>query len=299
MMPTAKSALFLCLGGVAAWFCVAWLLEMRRRGSWSWPSAYMSLVGFVTDFFDTLGIGSFATTTTLFRLRRTIPDEQIPGTLNVGHTLPTITQAFIYITIVQVEMQTLALLIAASIVGAVLGASVVTRLPRAQIQLGMGIALLAAAGFMLGKALDHLPDGGKALGLTGSTLAVAILGNFLFGALMTIGIGAYAPIMIMVTLLGMSPVTAFPIMMGSCAFLMPIAGMRFVRSGLYSQPAALGLTLAGIPAVLLAAFLVKELPLDAVRWLVVLVVLYTAVSLLRAAWTEKQRKAVPALDEPG
>jgi len=98
---------------------------------------------------------------------------------------------------------------------------------------------------------------------------------------MTIGIGAYAPIMMMVSLLGMNPKAAFPIMMGSCAFLMPIAGVRFIRSGKYDPRAALGLAIAGTPAVLLAAFIITEMPLDAVRWLVVIVVLYVAVSMLR------------------
>lgn len=284
---SAKLVLFLMLGGVGLWFCLAWLREVLRQKTSLRPTPYQFGVGFVTDFLDTLGIGSFATTTTLFRVRRAIPDELIPGTLNVGHTLPTITQAFIYITIVEVEMQTLSLLIVASILGASLGAGVVTRWPRARIQVGMGIALLAAALLILARLLNILPSGGEALGLAGTTLVLAIVGNFVFGALMTIGIGAYAPIMIMVSLLGMSPKTAFPIMMGSCAFLMPIAGMRFIRSGMYSPTASLGLTIAGIPAVLLAAFIVKELPLDVVRWLVVGVVLYTATSLLRSALRAK------------
>lgn len=294
MMPSAKSVLFLLLGGVAASFCFVWGREMMRRKEWSWPDRFHALVGFVTNFFDTLGIGSYATTTSLYRLQRAVPDEKIPGTLTVGHTIPTITQAFIYITIVEVEMQTLALMMGASVLGGWLGAGVVTRLPKSRIQIGMGSALLAAAILILGRLLNVFPSGGDALGLNGFWLAAAIAGNFVFGALMTIGIGAYAPIMIMVTLLGMNPKTAFPIMMGSCAFLMPIAGTRFIRSGKYDPQAALGLTIAGLPAVLLAAFVVKELPLDVVRWLVVVVVLYTAVTLLRTAWIE--RRVLPGPD---
>jgi len=290
-VPAAKTILFILLGCFAVIFCAVWAYDLGRSRKWSRPTAYQAAVGFFTDFFDTLGIGSFAVTTTLYRLRKTIPDELIPGTLNVGHCLPTIAQAFIYISIIQVDTQTLVLTILASVLGAWLGAGVVTRWPRRKIQLGMGLALLAAAGLMLGKALKWLPAGSDAMGLDGIYLVIALVGNFAFGALMMIGVGAYAPIMVMVSLLGMNDKTAFPIMMGSCAFLMPVAGMRIIRAGTYHAQAALGLTLFGVPAVFLAAFIVKELPLDQVRWLVVAVVIFTALSMLRAASLEPRTTA--------
>jgi uncharacterized membrane protein YfcA len=105
---------------------------------------------------------------------------------------------------------------------------------------------------------------------------------------MSLGIGLYAPCLILISLLGMAPTTAFPIMMGSCAFLMPVASARFIRKGSYDLRAALGLALGGIPAVLIAAFIVKSLPLSAVRWLVVVVVVYTAVTMLRSALTRQK-----------
>lgn len=281
----AKIILFALLALDAAFFCAVWAADLIRQRAARWPSGFHLFVGFVSDFFDTLGIGSYATTTSLYRMRRAVADEQIPGTLNIGHALPTVAQALIFITLITVEMKTLILLIGASVLGAWLGAGVVTRLPRRRIQIGMGVALLAAAVLLLGGLLDVLPKGGTATGLEGPALVAAVVGNFVLGALMTIGIGAYAPIMIMVGLLGMNLKTAFPIMMGSCAFLMPIAGMRFIRKQKYDSRAALGLTLAGIPAVLLAAFIVKELPLDVVRWLVVIVVVYTACSMLWSART--------------
>lgn len=247
------------------------------------PNARHVLVGVVTDFFDTLGIGSFATTTSIFRLGAMCPDGVIPGTLNVGHTLPTVAQALIYIVLIDVELPTLAILIGASVLGALLGAGRVATWPERRVRLGMGLALLGAAALMLARALGLLPPGGDAMGLHGAWLWVGALGNFMLGALMTMGIGLYAPCMILVSLLGMNPTVAFPIMMGSCAFLMPVASARFIRKGAYSPRAALGLAIGGVPAVLVAAYWVKQLPLDAVRWLVLVVVLYTAILLLRAA----------------
>jgi uncharacterized membrane protein YfcA len=261
-------------------------------------SAAISIaIGFVTNFFDTLGIGSFATTTSLYKFLRFVPDERIPGTLNVGHALPTIAEAAIFIVIVAVEPPTLLLLILASVVGAWLGAGFVARLPRRYVQIGMGAALVAAAVlFVLGNLRgSHFGLSGTALGLEGARLWIGIFVSFCLGAIMTIGIGLYAPCMIMVSLLGMSPIAAFPIMMGSCAFLMPVASLRFIKFNAFSMRAALGLTIGGVPGVLIAAYLVKSLPLVWVRWLVVIVVLYAAVTMLRSAALEA--KAASASEE--
>lgn len=279
----SKVILFSLLGLLTCAFSAIWMMKPVPAGDRRIPNWLHCLVGFITDFLDTLGIGSYAVTTTLYRLWRLVPDEKIPGTMNVGHALPTAAQAFIYITMIRVDPTTLILLIGASVLGAWLGAGVVARLPRRRIQIGMGVALLIAAGLFLARARNWLPAGGQEEGLKGAMLIGALAGNLLFGALMTIGVGAYAPIMIMVSLLGMHPKAAFPIMMGSCAFLMPIAGIRFIRQSAFDSRAALGLTLGGVPAVLLAAFIVKELSLDVVRWLVIVVVTYTAISMLWAA----------------
>jgi uncharacterized membrane protein YfcA len=278
------TALLAALGAVTGVFIAGWSRMTRlSKQRVHFPSFLQLGTGAFTNFFDTLGIGSYATTTTIFRFFRMVDDRVIPGTLNVGHTLPTVVQTFIYTTIIPVDVPTLFSMIAASILGAWLGAGVVACWPRRTVQIGMGIALLVAAGLMFMTEMKLFPGGGDALGVTGAKLIVAIGVNFILGALMTLGIGLYAPCMILVSLLGMSPKAAFPIMMGSCAFLMPTGSIRFIREGSYSLGAAVGLAIGGIPGVLLAAYIVKELPLDMVRWLVIVVVIYTSVSMLWAA----------------
>ena len=284
-----RGALLLALGLVSAAFTAYWAKALAaEKGTWSWPSAKELGIGFLTDFLDTLGIGSFAVTTALFKLFKLSPDENIPGDLNVGHAIPTFAEAFIFMSIVAVDPKTLALTIAASVVGAWLGAGVVTKLPRRGIQLGMAVALIAAAVFFTMKNLGLFPAGSDALGLEGGKLALACAATFVFGALMTLGIGAYAPTMILCSLLGMNPTTAFPIMMGTCAFLMPTASLRFIKSGRYSRAPSLGLTLGGTPAVFIAAFIVKSLPLATMRWLVIAVVIYTAAMMLRSALADSR-----------
>ena len=244
-------------------------------------------VGFVTNFFDTLGIGCFAPTTAYYKLSSRMPDDEIPGTLNTGHALPAMTEALIFILIVSVDMTTLVSMIVAAILGAWLAVGLVTRLSRRAIQMGMGIALICGALLFLAKNLDWVAGNGEALGLHGFILFAAIAGNLLLGALMMLGIGLYAPCLIMVSLLGMSPIAAFPIMMGSCALLMPVGGARFIRSGRYNVSAALGLAIGGIPGVLLAAFVVWSLPIKKLRWLVLIVVLYAGAQMLRSAYKER------------
>jgi uncharacterized membrane protein YfcA len=257
------------------------------------PTPIQIGIGAVTNFFDTLGIGSFATTTALFRFLKSVPDRVIPGTLNVGHTLPTVAQAFIYTTMVQVDVLTLLAFIAAAVLGAWLGAGVVASWPRQKVQIGMGAALLGAATLMLMTQLNLFPGGGEALGVRGMKLAIGVAVNFLLGALMSLGIGLYAPCMILVSLLGMNPTAAFPIMMGSCAFLMPVGSLRFIRERSYGLRAALGLAIGGIPGVLLAAFIVTSLPIYWVRWLVIVVVIYTSLTMLAAGLRKRSEQLAP------
>ena len=240
-------------------------------------------IGFVANFFDTLGIGSFASTTAYVKFRNLVHDELLPGTLNVGHALPTITQAIIFTTAIAVAPLTLVSMVAAAVAGGYLGAGVVSKLPRRSIQLGMGIALLIAAAIFVMKVTGVLPPGGNALGLTGGVLLFAIVVNFLLGALMQLGIGLYAPCLMLVSLLGMNPIAAFPIMMASCACLMPVGSLKFIRERKYDKRLAIGLAVGGIPGVLLAAFVVKSLPMQWLYWLVVIVVLYAAILMLRSA----------------
>ena len=283
-MTTAR-LLLAVLAALAAFFAWRWFRAERGavRAEPAMPGPLRLAIGFVTNFFDTLGIGSFAPTTAAFKFRKLVPDELIPGTLNVGHTMPTMAQGLIFIGIVEVGPATLVSMMAASAIGAWLGAGVVARLPRRAIQIGMGLALSVAAILFMLMNLKLMPSGGTALALTGPTLVFAVAVNFVLGALMTLGIGLYAPCLILVSLLGMDPRAAFPIMMGSCAMLMPVASVRFVADRKYDTRAALGLALGGIPGVLLAAYVVHSLPLDWLRWLVVIIVLYAAALMLLSA----------------
>jgi uncharacterized membrane protein YfcA len=267
-------------------FVVGWLWAVRRHHLLGRPDPGDVAIGSLTAFLDTLGIGSFAPTTALFKFRGKPADELIPGTLNVGLNTAAFIETFLFITVVTVQPALLICMVGSAAAGAWLGAGVVSRMRRRSIQLFMGIALLIAAAFFAMKNLGAFPPGGESFGLEGWRFPFAVAVSFLLGALMCIGIGNYAPLMIMLSLLGMHPLAAFPIMMGSDGMLQPVASLGFFRSGRFAHVPALGLTLGSIFGVLVAFYIVKQLPLTMMRWLVTAVVTYAALSMLHSARTE-------------
>ena len=66
-----------------------------------------------------------------------------------------------------------------------------------------------------------------------------------------------------------------------------------VLLSLLSPCLLLGLALGAVPAVLIAAFIVKSLPLSAVRWLVVCVVVYTSVNMLLTSRHDEPPESAP------
>jgi uncharacterized membrane protein YfcA len=279
----AKVGLLVALIVVNVAFVLGWVWAARRGGNRERPTPGDIAIGLVTDFLDALGIGSYATTTALFKFRGSPADELIPGTLNVGHNAAAFLEMVLFVTAVSVEPLLLTCMVASATAGAWLGAGVVSRLPRRAIQRFMGVALLIAAVFFAMRNLGAFPQGGVAFGLEGWRFAIAVGVNFVLGALMCIGIGNYAPSMIVRSLLGMHPLAAFPIMMGSDGILQPVASLGFFRSGRFAHGPSLGLVLGGAVGVLVAFFIVKQLPLTTMRWLVIVVVLYAAVAMLRSA----------------
>ncbi|HET8692118.1 MAG TPA: sulfite exporter TauE/SafE family protein [Steroidobacteraceae bacterium] len=279
------TVLLAALAALGLAFSFALLRTAAERGELR-PRAEAIGLGAIANFFDTLGIGSFATTTAWIKFRRLVPDSFIPATLNVGHALPTVAQSAIFLVIlgVHVDPALLASCIVAAVLGSLVGARLVVRAPVRLVQAVVGFALIVAALLYAMSNLDLMPIGGQATALPAGAMAVAVSVHFVLGALMAFGIGLYAPSLILLSLLGLDPRLAFPIMASACAFLMPVTGFSFMKSKRIDLRVILGIALGGIPAVLVAAFVVKEMPIVWLRWGVVVVVLYAAFLLLRAAF---------------
>src|SRR6056297_2143521 len=247
------------LGAMTLWFSAVFVKDFAsHKGELEDNSWGITLgIGFIVNFFDTLGIGSFAPTTALLKFFKQTKDRIIPGTLNVGCTVPVVLEAFIFIAVIEVEIITLVSMLASATAGASLGT-------------------------------------GEAIGLTGGKLIIAIVANFILGSLMTAGVGLYAPCMALVYMLGMTPRVAFPIMMGSCAFLMPVASVKFIKEAAYDRKASMAITIAGSVGVFIAAYLVKSMPINILTWLVIGVILYTSLTMLRSAAKNKNAEKTAA-----
>jgi uncharacterized membrane protein YfcA len=263
----------------------AYLLWSAVRAGQRQPSGEAILLGAVTNFFDTLGIGSFAPSIAWMRFRRLVPDRLIPLTMLGGYILPSIVQALIFITLLGVKIDPLLLLlcIIAMVIGGLVGVPLAASAPVRVVQGVVGLALLVAAFFYTLANLGLMPPGGSATSLPTQWAIVAVAVHFLLGVLVSFGVGNYAPTLAMLSLMGMDPRLAFPIMASAASFSGVAAAGRSIRLVTLDYRIVLGLALGAIPAVMVAAFIVKEMPMTMLRWLVVVVVSYAGGTLLLSA----------------
>jgi uncharacterized membrane protein YfcA len=254
----------------------------RRAG----PTGETMVLGAIVCFFDTLGIGSFAPTTAWLKFRKLVPDRLIPPTMLVGLTPPSMAEAVIFLVLLGVFVDPVLLVgcVLALLMGGLLGAPLVARTRVWIIQLIVGIALVLAAIAYALTNLHMMPGGGTASSLPLPLMIAAIVANFIVGILLNFGVGNYAPTLVMLSLMGMDPRLCFPIMAGGAALTGAGASIRHINIGEIDLKIVVGLALGGIPAVFVAAFLVKTMPLEMLRWLVLVVVLYAAAVMFRSAW---------------
>ncbi|MCF5847663.1 sulfite exporter TauE/SafE family protein [Aeromonas veronii] len=292
MLVDILRLVFIAGGLVFIFMLVQACWRKKQSGSFEatpfWPVA---LIGGVANFLDTLGVGSFAVKTACYKQFKLIDDRVLPGTLNGQCVLPTVTQSLIFVGAVAVEPLTLISMMMAAAAGAAWGARHVASFDRQTIRLVMAISLLVVAGLIFAGLLGLFPVGGDAMGLSGYKLAIALLGNFIFGVLMNVGIGLFAPCMTLVYLLGMNPLAAFPIMMGSTAVLSVFSAGTFIRKGAFDAKAVLAVAIFGPIGVVLAAMLIKSMDMEMLKWLVAFIVIYTSWTMY-ASWRAARRSSV-------
>jgi uncharacterized membrane protein YfcA len=251
----------------------------------AWPTLETLALGAIVNFFDTLGIGSFAPTTAWLKFRKLVPDRLIPPTILVGLTIGAVVESIIFLLRLGVQVDPVLLVgcILACTTGGLIGAPLVhrTRVWIVQLIVAVGLTLAAIAYAMTN--LHWMPGGGTASSLSLALTIVAIVANFGFGVLLNYGVGNYAPTLVVLSLMGMNPRLCFPIMAGAAALMGASAGIRHINTGNLDLRVVVGLTVAGIPAVFVAAYLVVSMPLEVLRWLVLVVVLYAAAIMFRAA----------------
>ncbi|RCW17152.1 sodium:solute symporter [Streptococcus gallolyticus] len=243
-------------------------------------------IGYVTDLLDTLGIGTFATSTALFKATKLVEDDkQIPATLSTAHIIPVLIEALCFITIVEVDLITLFAMAIASFLGAFVGVRVTKNWNTRQVQRVLGILLIVAAFIMVYRLIAN-PGSSiseSAHGLHGIWLFVGVVFNFTVGVLMTMGLGNYAPELIFFSMLGINPSVALPVMMLDAAVIMSASTTDFIKSGRVNWPGVLGIIIGGSFGVLTAAFFLSKLDINHFKILIVFIALCTGTSLLRSS----------------
>jgi len=242
----------------------------------------LGLIGCIANLLDTLGIGSFGPSTAAMKLTKTCEDKNIPGVLNIGDAFPVALEAWLFIDAVDMDGLTLVLMIAFAMIGAIIGVRILVGWNVQKIRLGMGICLLILGVLMVLRQLQIGPFGvtGTALGLTGIKLIIACIIQFVLGALMMIGVGLYTPCIALCSILGMNITAAFPVMMGSCAYLMIAGSFAFIKAGKYDRFAALMNATAGCVGVILAYTIITNLPLNVLFWILVCIMFIVGVMMI-------------------
>ncbi|MFC6278821.1 sulfite exporter TauE/SafE family protein [Streptococcus moroccensis] len=247
-------------------------------------------IGYVTDLLDTLGIGTFATTTALFKATRLVEDDRkIPATLTTAHVIPVIVEALCFITIVKVDMTTLICMSLSAFSGALVGARMTRTWDTRRVQKILGTLLIIAALIMIYRMATNPGEGlsESVQGLTGIRLIIGMVFDFCVGLLMTMGLGNYAPELIFFSLMGINPAVALPVMMLNAALIMVAGAKSFIQSDRVHWPGVLGIIVGGILGVLTAAMFLTQLDVNHLKLLVVFIALYTGGMLLRASLVKR------------
>ncbi|MFZ2029297.1 MAG: sulfite exporter TauE/SafE family protein [Vitreimonas sp.] len=288
-------ALLIPLGLAAVLYVATLIRAAAKRHAAPLPEGL--ILGAITNFFDTLGIGSFAPTMAWMKFRKLTPDRLIPATMVVGHTPPAMTEGIIFLILLGVAVDPVLLTgcVIALLIGGLMGAPIAAKSRVWVVQSVVAFALILAAILYAMTNLHLMPHGGTATSLPLPLMIAAIIANFIFGVLLNFGIGNYAPTLVMLSLMGMDPHLCFPIMAAGAGLAGVGASIRYINMGEIDLRMTTGIALGGIPAVLIAAFVVKEMSVDMLRWLVIVVVLYAAAVMLRSAYTGRREELAGAV----
>lgn len=266
------------------------------------------LIGLITDFADVFGVGSFATTTGLFKATNFSQDDRkLPATLNAVHVIPTIFQALLFMSIIKVDLSTLIPLAIANALGAYIGPRITKNWNVKVVRRALAIILIVAAALVLVRFFvlpDLLEDiyqrfniDNTATGLgTGGLLVVAIIFNFILGVLMTIGFGNYTPQLIFFSLVGVNPTIAFPVMMFNASISMTAAVYQFIRDDRIEWKGLTPIAIGGSIGVIIAASIVRYnegagLPDIVLSTLIVIISIWTAYTLMAENRKEEKKNA--------
>jgi uncharacterized membrane protein YfcA len=237
--------------------------------------------GILAFIADTFGVGSFAVNVALSKFFGTFEDEELPGAVNGAQVLPGAIESLFFMQLVDVDLKTLLILVAGTCLGGVVGGHIVTRMNKQTIRALMVVCFIVLIFLLLGYQLKLMPLGGEAMSLNGIKLVLGFLAMVLCGALTCAGVGLFVMVQSVLFLLNVSPEVAFPIMTTAGAMQQPLTTMVFLKQGRIPLKKTWVLSIAGCVGVMMALPVFNALSTDALRGLLMVVLIYNVISMGR------------------
>ncbi len=241
---------------------------------------YLAVAEVVTWFLATFGVSDTALNMLFFRVKNTVDIKSLPSTIIVGATVPLCFMSYTYIGTTKVDSVTLFALVISQAIGSFCGAKIITRLDVDKMKFLMSIALFSSASLIFAKRFLFGIDGGNMIGLPMVPLIISIIVVFLLGALNMFGLGPTTPTIALLLLFGMNASAVYPIVMTANAIGCIVACISFIRAGNYHKKVSLITSIMGVVGVFLAVKLVKNMNLDVLQILMILILIYNAVTLM-------------------
>ena len=208
------------------------LVEIRRQSSLPLSFGEQTRLmgsGILAFIADTLGVGSFAVNIALAKLFGTFEDEELPAMCNIVQLIPGVIESLFFIKSVEVDLNTMLVLVLGTCIGGLLGGQLVSRMSKQTVRLAMIVCFSLIILLILANQYHILPIGGDATALYSWKLAIGFVALIVCGALTSLGIGLFAMVQAVLFLLSLSPLVAFPIMMVAGAMQQPLTVFMFLR----------------------------------------------------------------------
>ncbi|STX30149.1 integral membrane protein [Legionella beliardensis] len=277
-----------CVGGM--------LYKLRQQ-----PPVPLSLLdylklsgsGIIAFIADTLGIGSFAVNVALAKLLNTFPDDELPAVNNGAQVIPGVIESFFFMKLIDVDLTTLLTLVIGACIGGLIGGTIVSRLSKQAIRLGMMCCFMVIIGLLICHQLRLMPIGGDLLALHGWKLTVGFIAMIICGGLTSVGIGLFVMVQGILFLLNVSPLIAFPIMTTAGAMQQPLTTLVFLQQNKIPLKKTLILSFAGCLGVLITLQIFTHLTVTWLHSLLLVIMIYNLYAISRAYFYNKSLHTTP------
>ena len=156
-----------------------------------------------------------------------MPDNKTyNGSLVVQAALPTAVQSILFLGLVQVDTLMLVVSCVSIAIGGIISGYLINRVSRQGILYVMLITFMISAALLVLNKFHLLNIGGELTYVRGDKLIILAVVMLLAGMLPAFGVGYYSIVLVIIFMLGISPIVAYPIMTTASAVQMPMTAIN-------------------------------------------------------------------------